>query len=135
MDTLKKLVTKECANYDKKFNGINNHCLIRKDSICVFFTTKENPCCNYFEQAVLPLDKEHEIKYYNDKAKEKEEYKAKLIEVQNNFMPKRMIKCAKCNNVFPANSNRQKYCDKCKKYAERERKKNWIQKQRKEVSM
>ena len=56
---IRALVKRECANYQRKgpFETAN-YCWMREKSnkgICVYFNRKEARC-NYFEDAVLPLD-------------------------------------------------------------------------------
>jgi hypothetical protein len=59
---VKSLAASECANHQNSGpSGIKNYCWLKERSnggVCVFFSDVENPGCRYFQEAVLPLDKE-----------------------------------------------------------------------------
>ena len=46
-----------------------------------------------------------------------------IKEIKDNaeWANKPRVKCKNCGDVFPANSNRQKYCGKCKKIVRKEK--------------
>jgi len=121
---IKRLITNECANHERKFNGFINVCLAKEDCKCVFFFEKY-PRCKYFEEAVLPLDKRLEQLYYADRKARAQGYELteqqKRIIVEDASAGKITVKCERCKEEFPAVNNRQKYCAKCRKWAARER--------------
>ena len=97
--TLKQLVKSECANLIS-----DNYCSLI-DMPCKFFNSQTNDeidiSCRYFETSVLPLEPALDLQYRIARKMEPVNTKSKII------------KC-ECGNNFEANSNRQKYCDKCK---------------------
>jgi hypothetical protein len=68
MKTLLQLVRQECANHDNESHKIKDYCCISKtdDHKCIY-VLDENSRCGYFEECVLPLDKELEAIYYAEK--------------------------------------------------------------------
>jgi hypothetical protein len=59
---IKSLILKECSCcYDA-----GDYCCF-KDEKCIFFTCKKLPRCNWFEQCVLPLSKELQREYAEDR--------------------------------------------------------------------
>lgn len=113
---VKTLVSSECANHANELNGIRNHCWAREKSNagqCIFFTEGiENPRCQYFEQAVLPLDKEL-----------KAIFSSELLNLEIQEGRKRLIrkKCERCPEIFLAKSNAQRFCPACQKWNENEK--------------
>ncbi|KJF26690.1 hypothetical protein TZ02_11865 [Clostridium aceticum] len=108
------LIKRECANYDSQFCGINHYCCM-VDTTCIFSRENEEVGrCKYFEKGVLPLDRDLESGYYiyhsKDQGSTTSSKKAK---------PK--IKCEGCGVYVEANSNRQRYCDSCKKYNDKKK--------------
>lgn len=103
---VKKLIKIECAGYYFE----NNYCCT-KDGECIFFLESEKlPCCKYFEKGVLPLDIDLEFEYRVERK----------MNVGNKTSLKTNVKCDRCNLFFEAVSNRQVYCEKCKKIIKRE---------------
>lgn len=101
---IKQLVKNSCACYLGDKHGISNYCCL-KDGSCVFFGQDDPlPCCRYFENGVLPTDEKLERVYKSERNVEVE-YKA----------AKPKVNCQKCGEIFSANSNRQKFCEKCRK--------------------
>lgn len=102
-----RFVKKHCCNYD----GYYKECLLTGGYGCALETSL-HPCCNYFKEAVWPLDKTipYEVADQEDTRK-----------------------CQSCGKDFVPGSNRAKYCPEC---AEREaRKKDAARKRKKRASM
>ena len=97
-----RLVRTECCNYDDCYK----ECLLSDGYGCALETSL-HPCCNYFKEAVWPLDKT--IPYEMDG---KEETR----------------KCQSCGKSFLPGSNRAKYCPEC---AEKEAREKHAARQRK----
>lgn len=101
---IKQLVRNNCASNLGDKHGISNYCCW-KDGTCVFFGQDDPlPRCGYFENGVLPIDEKLEREYKSERNVEVEFKAAK---------PK--VNCRKCGTIFEANSNRQQYCEKCRK--------------------
>jgi hypothetical protein len=101
---IKTLVKNECANY----NYENGTCY-PTSCLCSFFTDSETPIrCRYFESSVLPIDAELDYEYRSER------------QMTSNYVAKPEIRCKRCNEFVSASSNRQKYCDKCKKLVQKE---------------
>ena len=66
--------------------------------------------CKYFEVGVLPLDEKLERMYYQEHGI----FSNKSKPIKTN------IKCKRCNTYFDVKSNRQLYCESCKKIVKRE---------------
>ncbi len=123
----KKLVKQECACY-----FANDYCCMRDDK-CIYFTDIEKKRCKYFESYVLPLDQDYQLIYNAelDKGKISKSDKQELIEAENaKFKPRIKCKNPICNKIFPANSNRQKYCPSCSKQIKREQNRNRVKNHR-----
>lgn len=114
----KQLVKNNCASYLGDKYGISNYCCW-KDESCVFLKQDDQqPSCRYFENGVLPIA-ELEREYKMERHMEVEFKAAK---------PK--VNCKKCGGTFSANSNRQAYCEKCKKKNRNEKSKLWMRQNR-----
>ena len=109
INRIKRLAKNECASCFDKQGSINHYCCM-VDGVCLFYRGIEKPRCKYFEQGVLPLD-EKLLKIYNEEH-----------EIGGSFTKpiKSNCKCRRCNADFEANSNRQRYCEKCRKIVKRE---------------
>lgn len=97
---VKTLVKKECCNYN------NGYCILLDDGwpcVCPQIISM-HPVCKWFKSAVLPLDKELHI----------------VLE-----KPKHIRTCAICGKDFIYSSNREKYCNLCKRTALLRRKKKY----------
>ena len=100
------------------------------------FVTGEKARCKYFEESVLPLEPELQAVYLAERKAEAggyeltREHKKRIIEAAK---PK--VKCNRCGGIFDAESNRQKYCAKCRKAISREQTKKRVQKLRQVSSM
>lgn len=106
INKVKKLIKDECAGYYYE----DNYCC-SKDRECIYFVESDKLVkCKYFEQGVLPLDIDLEYEYRVERK----------MNVGNKTSIKTNIKCGRCNTYFDANSNRQVYCEKCKKIIKRE---------------
>lgn len=116
LNKVKKLIKNECAGYYYE----NDYCC-SKDGTCVFFRETDKLIkCKYFEEGVLPLDVDLEYEYRVERK----------MNVGNKTSVKTNIKCNRCNLFFEANSNRQVYCEKCKKIINREKIKERVKKLR-----
>lgn len=134
--TIQHLVKEECAYHENNFNGHQNYCLTEEclDNTCIYFyNDKDNYFdirCKYFEECVLSLDKELEIRYFEslrDKLNDKELKKLQKTIIKNN---KQTIIC-ECGKEFQANSNRQKFCPQCRKERQKLAQKKSMAKRRK----
>ncbi|MFK4345224.1 hypothetical protein ABH894_005477 [Paenibacillus sp. RC62] len=102
-NSVKRLVKNNCACYLGAKHGIPNYCCLQ-DSPCVFFAQYDSlPRCTYFENGVLPMDEKLVQEYKSDRN----------VEIGFNTAKPR-VNCQKCGKTFSANSNRQKYCEKCR---------------------
>jgi hypothetical protein len=118
--TIQGLIREQCANHENNFNKNVNFCLTEEcpDNKCIYFyDDKDNYYiirCKYFEECVLPLNKELEIKYW-------EAIKGNLSEKELTELHNKISKNAKsslickCGKEFKAKSNRQKVCQDCQK--------------------
>ena len=126
--SVKKLVINECACYDEVFNDIKDYCCLEwtKGYRCIFFI-KENAKCDYFERAVLPTNPQLEALYRAEHQAKIEgrdlsnQSEKRIVEEKSSVAGKVKIHCKRCKDVFLANNYRSQYCDKCKKYLNRER--------------
>nr|WP_226001506.1 cysteine-rich VLP protein [Paenibacillus sp. BJ-4] len=106
---IKRLVKNNCACYFGAKYGIPNYCCLQ-DGPCVFFAQDDSlPCCTYFENGVLPMDEKLDQEYKSDRNVESEFKTAKS-----------RVNCTRCGETFSVNSNRQKYCEKCRDRARKE---------------
>jgi hypothetical protein len=102
-NSIKRLVKNNCACYLGAKHGIPNYCCLQ-DGLCAFFAQDDGlPRCTYFENGVLPMDEKLDQEYTSERNTGTEFKIAK---------PK--VNCQKCKATFLANSNRQKYCRKCR---------------------
>lgn len=116
---IKQLVKNNCACYLGDKHGISNYCCW-KDGSCEFFGQEEPlPHCGYFENGVLPTDDKLEREYKSERSMDVERKTAK---------PK--VNCQKCGETFSANSNRQKFCEKCREKNAKEKTKLRMRKMR-----
>ncbi len=108
-NSIKRLVKNSCACYLGTKHGIPNYCCLQ-DGSCAFFAQDDSlPRCTYFENGVLPIDEKLEREYQSERNVETE---PKTV--------KPRVNCTRCGGTFSANSNRQKYCEKCKGKARKE---------------
>ena len=121
------MVKKECANYFRDGGVTIDYCCWY-DSKCKYFEDINNRC-GYFEQSVLPLDKEYQIVYHAQRKNMDKRLSAEDKEHLINAGKVR-IKCAECGGLVYANSNRQKYCSSCSKKRAREKARARVQKHR-----
>jgi len=120
INKIKSLIKEVCAGYFTEMGSINNYCCTEERD-CVFFrSNKDLPSCKYFEDGVLHLDKDLEYEY----RQEREMALVHKTPVKTN------VKCTRCNQYFKAVSNRQSYCETCKKIVKREQAKLSMQKKR-----
>lgn len=126
--SVKKLVIRDCANYDEVLNNIKDYCCREwtKGYRCIFFI-KDNAICRYFEKAVLPMNPQLEALYQAEhKAKiegrELSNQSKELIAEEKSLAAGKVnIHCKRCKKTFQANNYRQQYCDYCKKLIKRKR--------------
>ena len=134
--SVKKLLIRDCANYDEVFNNIKDYCCLEwtKGYRCIFFI-RENAECGYFEKAVLPMNPQLEALYKADiKARQvdyklSKEDKERIVKDKSPVAGKVKIHCKKCKWVFLADHYNQKYCESCKEYLT---KKRWREQKQKE---
>jgi hypothetical protein len=111
INKIKSLIKKECANYN--YDG--DFCF-PADYKCRFFdngiTLKR---CKYFEKSVLPINASLECEYRKE---------------NNMMLPNENLKRCRCGQFFYPTSNRQKYCDDCKKEIQKQQSLLRKQKQR-----
>lgn len=106
---IKRLVKNNCACYLGAKHGIPNYCCLQ-DGPCVFFVQADVlPRCSYFENGVLPMDGKLDQEYKSERNVDTEPKTAK---------PR--VNCTSCGGTFSTNSNRQKYCEKCRGKARKE---------------
>lgn len=132
-NTVKKLVKKYCANYDANLNNINHYCCIEHEETnqCSFFIDKNGvPSCKYFEECILPLDKELQIIYHAEQEKGKLSHYDKKKVLNQIDQEKREIRCERCDKPIKAKSNRQKYCDNCARVVRNEKQSKIMKKNR-----
>lgn len=112
---VKSLVVAECDSHQATGPfGTKNYCWAKEKSnggLCVFFTEGiENPRCQYFEQAVLPLDRDL-----------KAIFSSELLNLEIREGQKRMVRkrCGwpGCLQTFLSKSNAQRFCPKCQRAA------------------
>lgn len=126
--SVKKLVIRDCANYDEVLNDIKDYCCLEwtKGYRCIFFL-KENTECDYFERAVLPMNPQLEALYKAEhKAKEvnyklTKEDEEQILKEESSAAGKVKIHCKKCKKTFLADHYNQQYCDDCKIYLNQKR--------------
>jgi len=116
----KSLIKNECAGYLSDQCSINHYCC-NKDGVCLFFEDNtEIPRCKYFEEGVLPLDEDLERQYRIERK----------MNIVMNIKAKTKVKCERCEESFEANSNRQHYCEKCRKIVKKEQARLSMEKKR-----
>jgi uncharacterized paraquat-inducible protein A len=126
MITPAQLVIRECANHD------NKNCFIM-DKRCRILTG-EKARCQYFEEFVLPLEPELQAVYMAEIKAEAAGYELTREDKRQIIATaKPRVKCIRCEGIFDAESNRQKYCPRCRKTINREQTRKRVQKLR-EVS-
>lgn len=138
--TVLQLVKAQCAYHDNESNGTRNYCATEEtpDHQCIYFYNDADDYyairCKYFEECVLPLNKELEAIYWAKiKASEsnKELTSKEIKEIKENSGVKF---CTKCKSKFKPTSNRQRHCSKCKKENQKNNQKKWIKNKRKNMS-
>ena len=115
------MIKDECAGYYVK----NNYCWY-KDKMCIFYSGIKDdnlPFCKYFEKGVLPIKPNLEVDY----KEERDLFINRVVVLRK--------KCERCGEKIEANSNRQKYCDKCKKIKRKEQVKLAVKKVRDKDSL
>jgi hypothetical protein len=115
LSRVKALVAGECANHQGEASGIRDFCWMRAKSnkgVCVFFSDIEAPRCRYFQESVLPGDKELRGIF------SPETLALQIREDRKRMTPK---KCERCPETFLARSGRQRFCPVCQKWNESEK--------------
>lgn len=108
------LIRAECCNYE---SGNCKILMDDTDSKCKQLRTKAMHC-NWFREAVLPLDKGLEVSIFNSNGNDNKKT------------------CAECGKSFMPKNNKQKYCLKCipkvirKQNSERQRKRRAMSRNR-----
>jgi hypothetical protein len=136
--TIQGLTKEQCAYHENNYNGHLNFCLTGEcpDNKCIYFYDSKDDYyfirCKYFEECVLPLDKQLEAIYYAKIEAEKNKKQLTNKEIEEiKIKNKVTIECLKCKKEFKPTSNRQKYCNKCKKDNQKDNQKEWIKNKRK----
>ena len=119
INKIKRLVKNQCASYFPQQGAVNHYCCM-VDWVCLFHRDIDKTRCKYFEQCVLPLDEDLEWEY-----RKEHELTGGIC---SQAKPK--IKCKRCSEYIEAKSNRQQYCDGCKKINDREKSKLRMSKKR-----
>ena len=88
------LIKSECANFFDLQEGIKNYCCYSDKSCKLFSNTKAR--CIYFEEGVLPLRPELQLKYLQAR-------KMSVLNIQKT--------CNECGETFVG--GKKKYCDSC----------------------
>jgi hypothetical protein len=139
--TVQGLVKEECAYHESlnPNNKVSNYCYTGEmpEGECLYFM--KNPDnyyiirCKYFEDCVLPMDSELEAVYYakieaenNNKTLSSKDIKK--IKEENKVT--KTCENVKCQKEFKPSSNRQKFCDKCKKEVVKKKQKEWVKNKR-----
>ena len=123
INKIKSLIKTECDGYLSEQCSTNHYCCNR-DGVCLFFEENiEMPRCKHFEDGVLPLKEDLERQY-------RIERKLNAV-IGRTAKPK--VKCERCGELFEANSNRQHYCEKCRKIVKKEQARLSMQKKRNEL--
>lgn len=139
--SVKKLVIRDCANYDEVLNDIKDYCCLEwtKGYRCIFFL-KGNTECDYFERAVLPMNPQLEALYQAEhKAKEvnyelTKEDEEQILKEESSVAGKVKIHCKRCKRTFLADNYRQQYCNFCKRYVKRQSTRKAMAKKREELT-
>ena len=108
-------IKKECPNYYKGFcDARDKPCAWRREEEPF---TNRGITCGWFRDAVLPLDKELRGFYENWKQAElaRREKKIPSGTVDAPVEKTRIDTCAGCRQPMVVRSNRQKYCEDCRK--------------------
>ena len=125
LSRVKSLAANECVNYQTSGpSGLKHHCLVEekiKGGVCVFFSEVKSPRCLWFEETVLPLDK-------NLKAVFSSELLA--LQVQDSWKRAIRKKCDRCPETFLARSNAQRFCPRCQRAAYRDKSREWDREKR-----
>jgi hypothetical protein len=125
--SIKALVARECANHQSLGPwGTNNYCWMREKSnggVCVFFSDLEEPRCRYFEEAVLPLDKELKGLFSSETL---------ALQIRQGRKRRAWKTCERpgCEKSFLARSNAQRFCPACQRGAYREKSREWDREKR-----
>ena len=108
-------IKKECSNY---YKGLCD----AKDKPCTWHREEEpftnrGITCGWLRGAVLPLDKELRGFYENWKQEElsRREKNTPLSIIDSPVEKTRIDTCAGCRQPMVVKSNRQKYCEDCRK--------------------
>jgi len=139
--SVKKLVIRDCANYDEVLNDIKDYCCLEwtKGYRCIFFL-KENTECDYFERAVLPMNPQLEAMYKAEHIAKEVGYeltkgeKENILEQESSVKGKVKVHCKRCGKIFLADNYRQQYCEFCKKFIRRQSTRNAMAKKREKLT-
>ena len=121
MRSIRQLARKECANYD---NGIclpeDRPCHVISPAYPTIHDGAVN--CDYFLEAVMPLDKELNTAVWHEVLREEDQAGEHWKE------------CARCHKPFIPGSNRQRYCTACgaaaKQTRDREKQRRYRERQK-----
>lgn len=115
----RRLAVEECANHAREQNSIKDYCCREwtEGYRCVFMLA-DGGRCRYFEESVLGLKPDLEALYWADRQARAEGHELTSLQAEivvQEVAASMAITCARCGQSFPARSNRQKYCDRCRK--------------------
>lgn len=123
--SVKKLATKECANWQDG-SCLPDDCPCR--AINPVYATVHDGCvdCDWFVQAVLPLQPELQSEYWHE------------IFREEGCASEGWKECRRCHKLFVPGSNRQQYCSECgnavSRASNRDRQRRFRQRQKAVVS-
>lgn len=139
--TIQSLVRLQCAYHDNLSNEVKNYCCTEEtpDHQCIYYYNDADDYfiirCKFFEECVLPLDKELEAVYWATIKAEETHQELTHEEIQEIKEQHSDTKpCLKCKGKFKPSSNRQKYCDKCKKENAKTNQSKWLKNKRNNMS-
>lgn len=107
--TIQGLIKEQCAYHDNEAHNVKNHCYTGEmpNNQCIYFYDDKDDWyiirCKYFEECVLPLNHDLEVKYYED------------LKIDGKIISKdeKTKTCECCGKTIKVKTNRQKFCDKC----------------------
>lgn len=121
---LLQLAAELCANHQRRANGIADYCLLEwTDGHRCVFAIGEGSRCRYFEEGVLPLNPELQAVYMHDRTARAagDTVKPEMTRrVATAVRSQTERACPKCGQAFTPASNRQRYCEPCRKAVRKE---------------
>lgn len=121
---VRRLVRGECANHYGEQNGVSDYCCLEPEATrrkCIYVAGGVSERCGWFEKGVLPLNKRLEALYWADRKARAGGYElGKAAAEAAVASVARERTCTRCQREFMALSNRQKYCEACRRVVRRE---------------